>query len=94
MYCENCGHKLNCTDLFCEDCGTKVNRVVDNNMNKSNKTLWIILGSVFGGFFLLFILIMIFIIGIINYSVVSDDAYDYETNDYVEEYGNSIIDSV
>lgn len=92
MYCENCGHKLNEADLFCEDCGTKVFRPTQNNEKNSNKTLWIILGCVFGGFFILFILIMVFIIGIINYTVTSDEIYDYEINDYIEEF-DSVIES-
>ena len=86
MYCENCGHKLNDTDLFCEDCGFKVNNVVSNIPNNSNKKLWIILGCVFGGLVLFIILIiMFFAILIIDYNSV-DGNYDYEIKDYIDNY--------
>lgn len=85
MYCENCGHKLNENNLYCADCGTKVNRVVIEVPKKSNKTLWIVLGSVFGGMFLLaFIGIIFFILLMFSVNESVEVHEDYEVNDYYD----------
>lgn len=33
-YCNNCGSKIEATDLFCPNCGTKVNQTSNENQNK------------------------------------------------------------
>ena len=83
MYCENCGHKLNANDLFCEECGTKTNKSTEIVSQNSNKTIWIILGSIFGGIFLLIVLAIIFFgILVADYNSI-DNIVDY---DIEEEY--------
>ena len=89
MYCENCGYKLNDTHLFCENCGNKINRFIptnSENAKKSNKTVWIILGCVFGGLFLLFAITIFFLVFFaINVNNSVEEAYEeYEINDYYE----------
>ena len=95
MYCENCGHKLNDGDLFCEECGSKTKVISNAQVNKgSNKTLWIVLGCVFGGIFIFGIFLIL--LGVVFYSTVTENIteYDERIEDYIEDYDNVSIDSV
>ena len=82
MYCENCGHALHENDKFCESCGNAIERVILKQENKSNKTLWIVLGSIFGGLLLLGVLGVVFLTFIfVDYNTRVKEAVDYEIDD-------------
>lgn len=93
MYCENCGHKLSNNDLFCEECGTKTNKDVVLNQNNSNKTIWIIIGCVFGGLFLLFSLCLLFVVLAFNTEDFNSITYQEEIDEIIDEYEDDFIDS-
>lgn len=83
MYCENCGNKLQENNVYCSECGFKVKNVVANKTTNSNKTLWIVLVSVFGGIFLVIVLSIIFF----TFLIVTENSVDYiEEVDVREPY--------
>ena len=72
MYCENCGSKLQDNNVYCSECGCRVKNIVANKTTNSNKTLWIVLISVFGGIFLVIALSIIFF----TFLIVTENSVD------------------
>lgn len=72
MYCENCGNKLSDHDLFCAECGCKVRNLTSSN-TKPSKNLWLILGCIYLGFFLIMTGLMFLMFVIIFGSNVFDE---------------------
>lgn len=94
MYCENCGKRLNEMDLYCSECGIKVNKIELSENKNSAKTIWIVLGCIFGGIILIPIIIFFitFFIIIDNANTI-DDFEEYELKEYYdyENINNSYI---
>lgn len=71
MFCENCGNKMNEGDLFCSECGHKV--LTKNVNTKNSKVFWIVIGSLFGCSFLIFILVILLFMLLFGINTLDED---------------------